>query len=140
VALFPRISRWPDLITDRNVAAVAIAVLVVMAQSCTTLAVQQKMVNVLPHPSDQEEEITITPTSKKPETPPIIKVHTGKASWYGPGFKGKKTASGEIFDPAKFTAAHKTFPIVVRMHLAGSSIYRTQRPEHWIWLRTALRP
>lgn len=32
----------------------------------------------------------------------------GLASWYGPGFHGKKTASGEIYDQEKLTAAHKT--------------------------------
>lgn len=35
----------------------------------------------------------------------------GAASWYGPGFNGKKTASGEIFDETKLTAAHKTLPL-----------------------------
>ena len=39
------------------------------------------------------------------------KRNVGAASWYGPGFRGKKTASGEIFDDDKFTAAHKTLPI-----------------------------
>lgn len=34
----------------------------------------------------------------------------GIASWYGDEFKGKPTASGEIFDPEKMTAAHKTLP------------------------------
>ena len=34
----------------------------------------------------------------------------GIAVWYGPGFHGKKTASGERFDMNKFTAAHKTLP------------------------------
>jgi len=38
-------------------------------------------------------------------------VHVGPASWYGPGFSGRKTASGEIFDETKFTAAHKTMPL-----------------------------
>ena len=32
----------------------------------------------------------------------------GKVSWYGPGFHGKKTASGEIFNKNKLTAASKT--------------------------------
>ncbi|VEF00189.1 septal ring lytic transglycosylase RlpA family protein [Neisseria canis] len=36
---------------------------------------------------------------------------TGQASWYGPGFHGKKTASGERFDMHAYTAAHKTLPI-----------------------------
>jgi rare lipoprotein A len=35
----------------------------------------------------------------------------GLASWYGPGFHGKKTATGEIFDMYAMTAAHKTLPI-----------------------------
>ena len=33
---------------------------------------------------------------------------TGQASWYGGKFQGRKTASGEIFDTEKLTAAHKT--------------------------------
>ncbi len=36
---------------------------------------------------------------------------TGIASWYGPGFDGKRTASGEIFDTNGLTAAHKTLPM-----------------------------
>ncbi len=35
---------------------------------------------------------------------------TGLASWYGPGFSGSPTASGDVFDPNAFTAAHKTLP------------------------------
>lgn len=37
-------------------------------------------------------------------------IETGTASWYGPGFQGKKTANGEIFDTRKATAAHRTLP------------------------------
>jgi rare lipoprotein A len=43
--------------------------------------------------------------------PGIHPVSTGRASWYGPGFRGRKTASGDIFDDSKFTAAHKTLPL-----------------------------
>jgi len=38
-------------------------------------------------------------------------IKQGIASWYGPGFHGKKTATGEIFDMYAMTAAHKTLPI-----------------------------
>ena len=39
-------------------------------------------------------------------------VETGDASWYGRDFRGKPTASGEIFRPnARRTAAHKTLPL-----------------------------
>jgi rare lipoprotein A len=32
------------------------------------------------------------------------------ASWYGPGFEGLPTATGEPYDPYGYTAAHKTLP------------------------------
>lgn len=32
----------------------------------------------------------------------------GGASWYGPGFHGRKTASGERFNQAAMTCAHRT--------------------------------
>lgn len=34
----------------------------------------------------------------------------GGASWYGPGFHGKKTASGAKFNENAMTAAHKSLP------------------------------
>jgi rare lipoprotein A len=34
----------------------------------------------------------------------------GTASWYGPGFHGKKAASGEVFNQNAMTAAHKSLP------------------------------
>lgn len=37
----------------------------------------------------------------------------GLASWYGPGFHGKRTASGEVYDMHALTAAHKTLPFGV---------------------------
>jgi len=35
----------------------------------------------------------------------------GVASWYGPGFDGKMTANGEVYDMNDLTAAHKTLPL-----------------------------
>jgi rare lipoprotein A len=35
----------------------------------------------------------------------------GVASWYGPGFHGKKTASGETYDMHHLTAAHNVLPL-----------------------------
>jgi rare lipoprotein A len=34
----------------------------------------------------------------------------GLATWYGSSFAGKKTASGERFDPSAMTAAHRKLP------------------------------
>lgn len=36
---------------------------------------------------------------------------TGVASWYGPGFHGRLTANGEIYDENDVTAAHPTLPL-----------------------------
>jgi rare lipoprotein A len=56
----------------------------------------------------------------KPEEPPQQEalipritryIKQGIASWYGPRFHGRKTATGEIFDMYAMTAAHKTLPI-----------------------------
>lgn len=46
------------------------------------------------------------------------------ASWYGPGFHGSPTASGEPFDPYGFTAAHKTLPFGTKLMVTygGSSV------------------
>ena len=35
----------------------------------------------------------------------------GTASWYGPGFEGNPTASGQIFDSSKYTAASRDLPL-----------------------------
>ena len=47
-----------------------------------------------------------------PETRPS---QTGVASWYGPGFHGKATASGMIYDQNDLTAAHQTLPLGSRV-------------------------
>uniref|UniRef100_UPI0025DDC994 septal ring lytic transglycosylase RlpA family protein n=1 Tax=Psychrobacter sp. TaxID=56811 RepID=UPI0025DDC994 len=36
--------------------------------------------------------------------------NAGMASWYGPGFHGKTTASGAIYNMYAMTAAHKSLP------------------------------
>ncbi|MBN2893807.1 MAG: septal ring lytic transglycosylase RlpA family protein [Bacteroidales bacterium] len=35
----------------------------------------------------------------------------GVATWYGPGFDGRRTSSGEPYDMYAFTAAHLTMPL-----------------------------
>lgn len=40
----------------------------------------------------------------------IIASSTGKASWYGTNFHGRRTANGEIFNCEQLTAAHRSLP------------------------------
>ena len=39
------------------------------------------------------------------------------ASWYGPGFHGRTTANGEIYDMHGYTAAHKTLPFGTKLRV-----------------------
>lgn len=50
-----------------------------------------------------------------------VNAQTCQASWYGigDGFQGRKTASGEIFDTRKLTAAHRTLPFGTRVKVTN---------------------
>ncbi|MEO8605958.1 MAG: septal ring lytic transglycosylase RlpA family protein [bacterium] len=44
---------------------------------------------------------------------------TGIASWYGPGFHGRRTANGETYDQYALTAAHRTLPHGTRVEVTN---------------------
>lgn len=46
-------------------------------------------------------------------------VEEGVASWYGPGFHGKTTASGERFNQYALTAAHKILPLDTKVRVTN---------------------
>jgi len=71
-------------------------------------------------PSLTAQNRAADPPTSSPKTTPVVgkekqgKKHwyqIGKASWYGPHFQGKETASGETFDMNDLTAAHRTLPL-----------------------------
>ncbi|GMU95898.1 MULTISPECIES: septal ring lytic transglycosylase RlpA family protein [Ignavibacterium] len=72
-----------------------------------TLVINEDEVPTLP--TTDAEEISLE--TKLPNFDPglidYIDLGTMKASWYGPGFHGRKTANGEKFDQMSYTAAHK---------------------------------
>ena len=54
------------------------------------------------------------------EVPGFQEYHQeGFASWYGPGFHGRKTASGERFNTHDLTCAHKTLPFGTRVKVTN---------------------
>jgi rare lipoprotein A (peptidoglycan hydrolase) len=61
----------------------------------------------LPSPPETKERPWVERT---PDPSPPTMTETGLASWYGPKFHGKLTASGEVFNQEHFTAAHPTLP------------------------------
>ena len=71
--------------------------LVVNEDKITEPVVTENMVTV--------EEETITADRSLVE---FVDKGNMKASWYGPGFHGHKTANGEVYDQNSFTAAHKS--------------------------------
>ncbi len=56
-----------------------------------------------------------TDESAQAEHAKIVYAQKGKASWYGPGFHGRKTASGERFNQHALTAAHRRLPLGTRV-------------------------
>jgi len=51
---------------------------------------------------------------QRPAPPPEIApapAHVTTASWYGPGFNGRRTSSGEVYNRNGLTAASRTLPI-----------------------------
>ena len=62
--------------------------------------------------------------SPPPPSEVVDDIPDGVASWYGPGFAGRRTASGERFDPNQYTAAHRTLPFgsKVRVTRNGRSV------------------
>jgi len=59
------------------------------------------------------------PIATPPEPPRVKSVSTGQASWYGPGFYGNRTASGEVLRPGTLTAAHRTLPFGTQVRVTN---------------------
>jgi len=63
----------------------------------------------------------------KPQEPPVLtpvliaasQAVQGWASWYGPGFHGNRTASGEVFNQNALTAAHRHLPFGTRVRVTN---------------------
>jgi rare lipoprotein A len=53
------------------------------------------------------------------------RVQNGQASWYGPGFHGRRTASGETFDTNALTAAHRSLPFGTRVRVVNKKTGRS---------------
>jgi len=57
--------------------------------------------------------------------PPVGEVKTGIASWYGPGYHGKRTSSGERYDMDALTAAHERYAFGTRVRVTLLSTGRS---------------
>lgn len=59
----------------------------------------------------------VPPSGPLPPPPVAGAVEEGIASWYGPPFHGRQTASGETYDMEAPTAAHRTLPFGTRVRV-----------------------
>lgn len=69
--------------------------------------------------SDLEPRALSEPSEPIP-APSESPMGSGDASFYGNELAGNRTASGEIFDPEKLTAAHRTLPLGSRVRVTNS--------------------
>ena len=71
----------------------------------------------------QSQPTSVTP-AEKPKTSPAVKTSSrprkrGMASWYGSGFHGRRTASGETFNSSGLTAAHRYLPFGTKVRVTN---------------------
>ena len=71
--------------------------------------------------SGQVKKVSYSPVSAKAKF-----ASSGVASYYGPGFHGRRTANGETFNMHAMTAAHRTLPfgtmVCVRSQITGRGV------------------
>ncbi len=60
------------------------------------------------------------PPEPEPE-PTVVSTFAGTASWYGPGFQGRRTACGGRFDRNALTAAHRSLPCGTRVRITNTA-------------------
>jgi rare lipoprotein A len=85
-------------VRDRKTTKTVVIGFAVVLQGCTLMPGYSP-------PTPEPSLPTPAPAAVKPKI-----AEFGHASWYGPGFHGKRTASGRQFDDKEFTAAHRTLP------------------------------
>lgn len=68
---------------------------------------------------DRQPRAPRTPQTEDRTAEEPNRVLEGRASWYGPGFAGQTTASGEIYDPGEMVAAHKSLPLGTRVRVTN---------------------
>lgn len=61
-----------------------------------------------------------TPDTEASASPSELTASSGKASYYADKFHGRKTASGQVYDKTKLTAAHKTLPFNTKVEVTNT--------------------
>lgn len=94
---------------------------VLPAESATTaeLALRELVEPAVEEVQPLKPATPLLPIATPASDPRIRSVSRGEASWYGPGFYGNHTASGEVLRPGTLTAAHRTLPFGTRVRVTN---------------------
>ncbi|MEM8613957.1 MAG: septal ring lytic transglycosylase RlpA family protein [Cyanobacteria bacterium P01_H01_bin.105] len=64
-------------------------------------------------------EVIGRPVPQPQQVAAVRSSYSGIASWYGPGFHGRRSASGESFNQHAMTAAHRTLPFGTQVRVTN---------------------
>lgn len=86
--------------------------------SSSTPAADAVIRDVTPAPAWEDRFLRQMPSAPKGLLQ-LASATVGQASWYGPGFYGNRTASGEVLRPGTYTAAHRSLPFGTRVRVTN---------------------
>jgi rare lipoprotein A len=75
-----------------------------------------------PSPAPAAATVPAVPPAAAPAAGAVEK---GKLAWYGTKFAGRKTASGQPYDPNALTMAHKTLPFGTKVKVTNLANQRS---------------
>lgn len=95
------LSKFQPIRGARSLSAILAPLTGVLLAACSATSAEPQTAMTAPQPA-----LPVVIETIEPE-PEVTFEQVGTASWYGPGFNGRPTASGEIFDETQLTAAHR---------------------------------
>jgi rare lipoprotein A len=100
-----------------RIVALLSSLLLLLASGCST-SVQSGYAS---RTSRHDSRLAMTPlgTNEDSSGTALGPTQVVNASWYGPGYAGRRTASGARFDPNRLTAASKTLPLGSRVRVTN---------------------
>lgn len=102
----------------RHAGGAALLIATLLA-GCSTQRAPENRADADAAATPSESTATGTPPADEGRNTQVVYKQIGEASWYGPGFQGQRTASGERFNQNQLTAAHPTLPLGTRAEVTN---------------------
>ena len=99
---------------DQQISALLAAVMILSVSSCATKQSTSTSTTTSPPSTSQSsssQPIKPGQSSQAEDSGLADQSLEGQASWYGPGFYGQKTTSGDVLQKGTMTAAHSSLPM-----------------------------